>query len=287
MAGVDALRWPDTDNQFKGVPADAIVDSWFLMSSPTPILSLLLFYLYFVLSLGPKLMESRKPFDLKYTMVLYNLYQVVFSSWLCSRLIFSWAAIKYIYNHACMPLDRGANPLVSILNDSTWWYFMSKVVELLDTLFFVLRKKQNQVSVLHVWHHSNMVLSTWIYLKYIRGEQAILPGFINSCVHVVMYSYYLLAAMGPAIQRHLWWKKYITKLQLGQFLTILCYLSLLVAFDCKVPSGLTAYIAINTIIFLVLFLNFYRQAYNKKDRKDRKSNICLPEQTQPKPVKAE
>ncbi|CAB0013575.1 unnamed protein product [Nesidiocoris tenuis] len=229
-----------------------VVDSWFLMSTPTPVISLVLFYLYFVLSLGPKLMENRKPMNLKYTMVLYNLYQVVFSSWLCSRLICSYVALKYIYNHVCIPADRSTNVLVPIV-------------------FFVVRKKQNQVTVLHVWHHSNMVLSTWTYLKYIRGEQAILAGFINSFVHVVMYSYYLLAALGPSIQRYLWWKKYITKLQLGQFVVILTYLGGLVAFDCKVPRGLTWYMAANTVIFLVLFLNFYRQAYVKKGKEQQES----------------
>lgn len=46
------------------------------------------------------------------------------------------------------------------------------------------------------------------------GEQGILIGFLNSFVHVVMYGYYLLAALGPRVQKYLWWKKYITKLQL-------------------------------------------------------------------------
>jgi len=29
-----------------------------------------------------------------------------------------------------------------------------------------------------------------------------------------MYAYYLLSAMGPAVQKYLWWKKYITILQI-------------------------------------------------------------------------
>ena len=31
-----------------------------------------------------------------------------------------------------------------------------------------------------------------------------------------MYSYYALAALGPRLQPFLWWKKYLTQLQLGQ-----------------------------------------------------------------------
>ena len=37
---------------------------------------------------------------------------------------------------------------------------------------------------------------------------------LNSFVHTVMYGYYGLSAIGPSMQKYLWWKKYITQLQL-------------------------------------------------------------------------
>ncbi len=43
---------------------------------------------------------------------------------------------------------------------------------------------------------------------------AFLIGLINSLVHVVMYLYYGLAALGPSMSRYLWWKRYLTSLQL-------------------------------------------------------------------------
>ena len=33
-------------------------------------------------------------------------------------------------------------------------------------------------------------------------------------VHSVMYLYYALAALGPWMRPYLWWKKYLTQLQL-------------------------------------------------------------------------
>ena len=39
-------------------------------------------------------------------------------------------------------------------------------------------------------------------------------GTINSFVHTIMYLYYGLAAMGPHMQKYLWWKKHLTKVQL-------------------------------------------------------------------------
>jgi len=37
---------------------------------------------------------------------------------------------------------------------------------------------------------------------------------INSWIHAVMYIYYGLAAVGPQMQKYLWWKKHMTTLQL-------------------------------------------------------------------------
>ncbi|KAJ4448782.1 hypothetical protein ANN_00173 [Periplaneta americana] len=46
------------------------------------------------------------------------------------------------------------------------------------------------------------------------SEQASITAFINAFVHIFMYTYYMLSAMGPRVKKYLWWKKYITLLQL-------------------------------------------------------------------------
>jgi elongation of very long chain fatty acids protein 4 len=50
-----------------------------------------------------------------------------------------------------------------------WWYFVSKGVEYLDTVFFILRKKFNQVSFLHVYHHSIMPFTWWFGVRFAGG----------------------------------------------------------------------------------------------------------------------
>lgn len=37
---------------------------------------------------------------------------------------------------------------------------------------------------------------------------------VNAMVHVIMYTYYGLSAAGPRFQKYLWWKKYMTAIQL-------------------------------------------------------------------------
>ena len=39
-------------------------------------------------------------------------------------------------------------------------------------------------------------------------------AMFNCCVHVLMYSYYALSAI-PPIRKYLWWKKYLTAIQVG------------------------------------------------------------------------
>lgn len=43
-------------------------------------------------------------------------------------------------------------------------------------------------------------------------------GTINSFVHIVMYAYYFLSALGPQLQPYLWWKKHITNMQMVNFI---------------------------------------------------------------------
>lgn len=55
-----------------------------------------------------------------------------------------------------------------------WMKFLNLLVlnffHLVEQVFFVLRKKQSQVTFLHIYHHSNMAVSTWAYLKYLKGK---------------------------------------------------------------------------------------------------------------------
>jgi len=56
-----------------------------LMSGPVPLLTILITYQYFCISAGPRWMKDRKPFDLKYVLIVYNAVQVVFSIYLVNE----------------------------------------------------------------------------------------------------------------------------------------------------------------------------------------------------------
>lgn len=53
---------------------------------------------------------------------------------------------------------------------ATYYYFIAKVVDLMDTLFFVLTKKNGHISFLHIYHHALMVVVTYFAVKFLPGK---------------------------------------------------------------------------------------------------------------------
>jgi hypothetical protein len=52
-----------------------------------------------------------------------------------------------------------------------WAHYNNKFVELLDTLFMVLRCKNAQLSFLHVYHHVLMIWAWWVVCKFHPGGE--------------------------------------------------------------------------------------------------------------------
>ncbi|XP_046444486.1 elongation of very long chain fatty acids protein-like [Daphnia pulex] len=243
---------------------DPRVDGWFLMSSPVPTLIICSCYIYFVKSLGPRLMRDRKPFELRSAIIIYNVIQVLASIYLVYKgLVHAWL---FRYSLRCQPVDYSDDPDELIVAQMCWWYYFCKFTEFLDTVFFVLRKKFDQITNLHVIHHSIMPAAVWWGVKFTPGGHATFFGMLNTFVHIIMYTYYLLAAMGPKYQKYLWWKKHLTTMQMVQFITVFFHTAQLFFIECNFPKILAYIMCFNSIMFLSLFSNFYIQAYIKRRR---------------------
>lgn len=78
-----------------------------------------------------------------------------------------------------------------------------------------------------------------------------------------MYSYYALAGLGPQIQPYLWWKKYITQIQLFQFAALALYGVVVYTFSIDYPRIAFWLATSQPPIFFGLFANFYIQSYKK------------------------
>ncbi|XP_060881204.1 elongation of very long chain fatty acids protein AAEL008004-like isoform X1 [Metopolophium dirhodum] len=244
---------------------DPRTKDWFLMHNPLPTALICATYVFTVKVAGPRFMANRKPMELRNILIAYNLFQVIFSSWLFYELgISGWLTGRY--NFRCEPVDYSNHPMTLRMVNVCWWYYFSKFTEFMDTIFFVLRKKDRHISTLHVIHHGVMPMSVWFGVKFTPGGHSTFFGLLNTFVHIIMYSYYLLAALGPNVQKYLWWKKYLTTLQMLQFLAIMLHAFQLLFIDCNYPKAFVWWIGMHAVMFFFLFKEFYKQQYTKPSK---------------------
>ncbi|NWW73866.1 ELOV4 protein, partial [Climacteris rufus] len=242
---------------------DPRTDPWPLVHSPVPITLIFVCYLL-VVALGPLCLRQCTPLRLRPLLLAYNLAMVALASYMCYEFLVTSVLANYSY--LCQPVDYSRSELGMRMARVCWWFFFSKVLELLDTVFFILRKKQEQVTFLHVYHHGSMLFNWWAGVKYVPGGQAFFIGMLNSFVHIFMYGYYALASLGPRVRRHLWWKRYLTMLQLCQFVAIAAHSSYNLFTECPFPDGFNAAVSLYMLSLLPLFLHFYHRTYRRGKR---------------------
>ncbi|XP_064600548.1 very long chain fatty acid elongase 4-like [Liolophura sinensis] len=244
--------------------SDERVANWFLMQSYLPTLAITGLYL-FIVWIGPKIMESREALKFKYTLFFYNLCLIIMNLHIFTEIII--ASTNLGYSYYCQPVNYTYDVNEMRIAKALWWFYFSKCVEMLDTVFFILRKKNNQVSFLHVYHHATMFPIWWIGVKWVAGGQSFFGAMLNSFIHVVMYTYYGVSALGPQFQKYLWWKRYLTKLQLIQFVTGIAHTARSLFWGCNFPAWMHWALIFYAFTILLLFLNFYVQTYIKSSRK--------------------
>ncbi|XP_028398582.1 elongation of very long chain fatty acids protein 4-like [Dendronephthya gigantea] len=250
---------------------DQRTSKWFLMSTPWTVLSLLFFYILLVI-VGQRIMRKRDSFDIKNILIIYNSLLVILSLYMLREFIFSVTSTPD-FNYFCQGVEQGENTNLLRHANANWLFLISKIVEFLDTVFLIVSKKP--VSFLHIYHHNSVCLLWWIIVKWHPGGTTYFGAVLNCFVHAVMYFYYLLSALGPRFKKYLWWKRYLTSLQLLQFSMVFVYVTnAMTVKDCDYPHWLLWIFVGYDISLIILFGNFYFQEYLKKNKKkmDMKSN---------------
>ena len=142
-----------------------------------------------------------------------------------------------------------------------WWYWASKGIELLDTMFIILKGKNNQLTFLHIYHHSSMFTVWWIGAKFVPGGSAVSGAFVNCLVHVLMYFYYALSTLKCCHRVLQPWKRRLTILQMIQFTVgIVLGLNSIIT-GCSFTRWMQYVFVAYAASFLILFLQFYVRTY--------------------------
>ncbi|XP_069476815.1 very long chain fatty acid elongase 2 [Ambystoma mexicanum] len=243
-------------------PRDQRVRGWLMLDSYLPTFFLTLLYLISIW-LGTKYMKNRPAMSLRGHLIVYNLGVTLLSLYMLIELILS--TYQGRYNLQCQNLDSSGDADIRVAK-VLWWYYFSKVIEFMDTLFFVFRKKNSQITFLHVYHHATMFNIWWCVMNWIPCGQSFFGPTLNSFIHVLMYSYYGLSVI-PSMHKYLWWKKYLTQAQLIQFLMTITHTLSAVVKPCGFPFGCLIFQSSYMTTLVILFINFYVKTYKKNATK--------------------
>uniref|UniRef100_A0A8C3X1C3 Elongation of very long chain fatty acids protein n=1 Tax=Catagonus wagneri TaxID=51154 RepID=A0A8C3X1C3_9CETA len=144
-------------------PRDLRVKGWFLLDNYIPTLVCSILYLLIVW-LGPKYMKNRQPFSCRGILVVYNLGLTLLSLYMFCELVTGVWEGKY--NFFCQGTRSAGEADMKIIR-VLWWYYFSKLIEFMDTFFFILRKNNHQITVLHVYHHATMLNIWWFVMNWV------------------------------------------------------------------------------------------------------------------------
>jgi elongation of very long chain fatty acids protein 4 len=206
---------------------------------------------------GVEWMKDRKPFSIKPFIFTYNLYQCILNIWCVAAMcyeVYSNPIFTGIWGN--IPQTGAASFRISFL---VWVHYNNKYVELLDTLWMILRKKNNQISFLHCYHHILLIWAWFLVCKVETGGDCYFGATVNSFIHIIMYGYYTLTLLNVPCP----WKKWITTCQMIQFCVCFSH-SVFVVFNGNAPIILPLAQAFVMLNMLVLFGKFYMESYGKK-----------------------
>lgn len=163
---------------------------------------------YLIIFGGREIMRNRPAFKLNTLFIIHNCYLTAISGGLL--VLFIQQLVPTLWSNGLFDNICGGSGWTRPLNTLYYLNYLTKYLELLDTVFLVLKKKP--LTFLHTYHHGATAMLCYTQLV---GETPVswVPITLNLTVHVVMYWYYAQAARGVRI----WWKKYITTMQISQF----------------------------------------------------------------------
>eukprot|EP00897_Mesotaenium_endlicherianum_P009536 jgi/Mesen1/8610/ME000050S08021 len=236
-----------------------------VLATPTPVLISCSSYLCFVLlgllriklfNLKPRDKES---WLLKTIILVHNCFLFLLSLYMCVGIVEQ--AIFNRYSLWGNPYRANETKMAKLI----YIFYVSKYFEFGDTIIMVVKRSVRQISVLHVYHHCSIALIWWAIAHHAPGGDAYFSAAVNSGIHVVMYGYYLLAALigrnDQLRRKYLWWGKYLTQMQMGQFVLNMVQAQYDLLVGTAYPSWLLQLLFYYMISLLILFGNFYVRKY--------------------------
>lgn len=260
--GDQIIQWSDPEGKFGGFTKG------FWMTDFASAFTVALVYLLFVF-VGSKVMKDREALDPYPIKFFYNVSQIMLCSYMTIEAVFLAYRSGYSLT-PCVGYDQ-ENPAIANL---LWLFYISKIWDFWDTIFIVLGKKWNQLSFLHVYHHTTIFLFYWLNSNVFYDGDIYVTILLNGFIHTVMYTYYFICMhtkdKKTGVSIPIWWKPYLTLMQLIQFVTMMSQGTYLVINGCDSLSiRITATYVVYILSLFFLFSHFFVQSYMKPKKKKK------------------
>ena len=245
------LAWLASGSELEGITAPT--SGWPLVDFEGALGVLVAYALGVACLVGYMRRDPEFKAELPTVALLYNMTQVVLCGYMTLESVM--VASRHNYTWICNKIQPDA-PMAKLL----WLFHLSKVLDLVDTVFIVLGRRWRQLTFLHLYHHSSIFAFYWINVNVNYDGDIYLTVLLNSFVHCVMYMYYVVALHTRAV----WWKKWLTRMQMIQFAIMICQSSYLLnagASCTNVPPAVVAAYGLYIGSMLGLFLRFYLISY--------------------------
>ena len=119
----------------------------FVSGGPWKMMAAMTFYIYFSAWLGPALMKNRAPFELRRAMLFYNISTVLLNAYFFIMSVYYLRFGLELFNFKFPSRDISVLTEVDFIKARlVYFYILTKLYDLADTIFFVLRKKNNQIT---------------------------------------------------------------------------------------------------------------------------------------------
>ena len=235
----------------------------------------------------------------------YNMIQVMLCSYMCIE-----AGVRaYTAGYSLLPCNKFNStepPIAFIL----YVFYISKILDFLDTFFIIAEKRFKQLSFLHVYHHTSIFLVSPWCISHLLLSHANLLSFFLICLgkhDLLTFSsdylstkqfywlnlnvgydgdVYVTIVLNGVIHtvmytyyfvslhtKEIWWKSALTMCQMVQFVLMNAQAMYLIATECtEFPRNITIAYGYYIVTLLLLFAHFFVTSYviGKKKKPSKK-----------------
>lgn len=234
----------------------AIKNSIFLSGVPWKIIGTIVFYILMILY-SFYWMRNRRAFRMNKIVMIYNGMMSLLN---VAVIFFCFWMTNYDLKILSIRLseDDNANYTQGVSVNVMELLLITKFLDFLDTFILILRKKTNQLTSFHFFHHAlTPILGYFLYMVIFK-----LPIFMTIIVynlgeHVLLYTYYFLYELGYCNHR---FKKLISFYQLFQFIAPVIISPYCIANKCvSIPISLQLVFTIVMSTYLYLYIQSTRR----------------------------